>query len=131
MASKLFRKTLAARPAETKLFIQKYLDFVLRLEAVRTSKSITHQQLADLLQISVQDWLSGDYALTLKTIVKLETFLQAELITIPSARASMEDQTQVLKIVHRSRPPLAPPVEGDWFVTVRASSTPPDRAIAL
>jgi transcriptional regulator with XRE-family HTH domain len=131
MPSKFFRKTLAARAPETKVFVQKYLDFVLRLEAVRSQKNVTQQQLADVLKISLQDWLSGNYSLTLNSIIKLETFLEAELITIPATGVPVEEQTKVLKIVHRSCPYQVPPTEAEWLVAVSTTPTVFNFAIAL
>ncbi|MEO0043969.1 MAG: hypothetical protein RL329_3417 [Bacteroidota bacterium] len=131
MPSKLFRKTLAARPPETKVFVQKYLNFVLQLETVRTTKGVTQQQLADVLQISLQDWLSGNYSLTFKNIAKLETFLQAELITIPHAGVPVENQTNILKIVHRCHPYHVPPTQAESLVAVSTIPITFDLAIAM
>lgn len=131
MPSKLFKKSLAARSPESIAFIRKYLDFLERLETARVAKGITTQQLADALQISIETWLSGDYPLTLKNIVKLETVLKTELITIPTATVEIMSFPNKLKIAYRNPPLREVPIDTEWSVRIQPSQDASDLAIAL
>jgi antitoxin component HigA of HigAB toxin-antitoxin module len=84
MASKFLKEALADRPAETKIFIKKYLDFVDRVHQLMEAKGMTQKELADALgqkPSAISRMLGSDaHNLTLKSIAKLEAYFGQEIM---------------------------------------------------
>jgi transcriptional regulator with XRE-family HTH domain len=86
MRSKIAKRIIDETPTETKIFVRKYGDLVVRVHQILTEKGITQKDLAARLGKSpseISKWLSGNHNLTLRSIAKLEAELGKDLIYIP------------------------------------------------
>ena len=86
MRSKIAKRIIDETPAETKIFVKKYGDLVVRAHQILLEKGITQKELAARLDKSpseISKWLSGNHNLTLRSIAKLEAELGTDLIYIP------------------------------------------------
>jgi antitoxin component HigA of HigAB toxin-antitoxin module len=90
MASKFLKEALADRPLETKIFVQKYLDFVERVHQLMEEKGISQRELAEALgqqPSAISRLLSSDsHNLTLKSIAKLEAFFGQEIMVMKTPK---------------------------------------------
>jgi len=78
----------ASIPEESKQFIRKNGQLCDRIEELMLENDISQKELADKLGKSpaeINKWLNGLHNLTFKTIIKLETALEAELIRVSSS----------------------------------------------
>ena len=86
MRSKAVHRILDRTPLETKIFVRKYAELVLRINQVLEAKGINRKELAEKLgkrPSEISKWLNGDHNLTLKTIARLEAELGVELWYVP------------------------------------------------
>lgn len=86
MRSKIIKKILDETPDETKIFVAKYADLVVRINAILKEKRYSQKVLAEHLgkqPSEIHKWLSGDHNFTLKSICKLEAELKEPLLVIP------------------------------------------------
>lgn len=73
---------------ETHRYVQKNLAVVAEVSRLMKEKGWTQKELAKKMgktESEVSKWLSGLHNLTLKSIVKLETILEADLLKVPEA----------------------------------------------
>lgn len=87
MKSKLFRQILEETPLETKIFVDKYTDLILRINQILKNKGISQKELAESMDkkpSEISRWLSGNQNITLRSIAKLEAELGESLIEIPT-----------------------------------------------
>lgn len=73
-------------PEETRIFVKKYGDIVVRVYQILREKGLTQKELADQMgksQSEISKWLSGDHNFTLRSLAKLEAELNAEIIYVP------------------------------------------------
>jgi transcriptional regulator with XRE-family HTH domain len=85
MRSKVAQKILDRTAPETHLFIQKQAAIVLRIHTLLEEKGLTQRALAERMGKSpseISKWLNREHNFTLKSLVKLEVELGAELISI-------------------------------------------------
>ena len=86
MRSKIADRIMAKTPEETKRFVSKYGDIVVRVHQLLKEKGISQKELAAQMgktPSEISKWLSGDHNFTLLSITKLEIELGAELIYVP------------------------------------------------
>ena len=86
MRSKLFQQILDETPLETKIFVDKYSDLILRINQILRNKGISQKELAENMDkkpSEISRWLSGNQNITLRSIAKLEAELGETLIEIP------------------------------------------------
>ncbi len=82
---------------ETRRYVQKNLAVAAEIGRLMKEKGWTQKELAKKMgktESEVSKWLSGLHNLTLKSITKLETVLEADLLKVPEAPA------QTAKSVH-------------------------------
>lgn len=87
MKSKLFRQILEETPLETKIFVDKYSDLILRINQILKNKGLSQKELAESMDkkpSEISRWLSGNQNITLRSIAKLEAELGETLIEIPT-----------------------------------------------
>jgi len=73
---------------ETRRYVQKNLAVVAEVSRLLKQKGWTQKDLAKKLgktESEVSKWLSGLHNLTLKSIAKIETVLEADLLKVPEA----------------------------------------------
>lgn len=95
MRSKLFQQILDETPLETKIFVEKYGDLVVRINELLIEKSLTQKDFAEKMEqkpSAVSRWLSGTGNLTLRTIAKMEAELGVDLIQIPQTVATVQEK---------------------------------------
>ena len=93
MKSKLFQQILEETPLETKIFVDKYSDLVLRINQILKEKGISQKELAESMDkkpSEISRWLSGNQNITLRSIAKLEAELGETLIEIPTKMLSSQ-----------------------------------------
>jgi len=77
---------MATTPEETKRFVRKYGDIVVRVFQVLKEKGITQKMLADSMGKSpseISKWLGGGHNFTLRSIARLEAELGEDIIYVP------------------------------------------------
>ncbi len=92
MRNKQARKILAETPAETKKFISKYADILVRIQELMKEKGIKQVNIADKLNkqpSEISKWLNG-HNLTLKSVAKLEVVLDADILIVPKTRKGIK-----------------------------------------
>lgn len=103
MKSKIFKKILDETPLETKIFVEKYSDLIIRINQILRDKGISQKELAegmDKKPAEISRWLSGNQNITLKSIAKLEAVLGEPIIEIPVKRfsACFKDEWEKLEV---------------------------------
>ncbi|MBC7775039.1 MAG: helix-turn-helix transcriptional regulator [Phycisphaerae bacterium] len=91
MKNSIIERIRARTQPETRIYIQKNLDIAFRVNELLQQKGWTQKDLAKALDKSeseVSRWLSGLHNLTLKSIVKLEAVLGAEIMAVASTTTS-------------------------------------------
>jgi transcriptional regulator with XRE-family HTH domain len=86
MRSKIAQRIMAETPEETKIFVKKYGDIVVRVYQILKEKGITQKELAMQMgktPSEISKWLSGEHNFTLRSLAKLEAELGKEIIYIP------------------------------------------------
>lgn len=86
MRSKIAKRILDKTPEETRIFVRKYGDIVMRVHQLLKERGITQKQLAASMEKSpseISKWLSGEHNFTLRSIARLEAELGVDLIYIP------------------------------------------------
>jgi transcriptional regulator with XRE-family HTH domain len=100
MKSNIAERIMATTPEETKRFVRKYGDIVVRVHQILKEKGITQKMLADKMgktPSEISKWLSGEHNFTLRSITKLETELGEDLIYIPKKDSFHVQIGRVLK----------------------------------
>lgn len=90
MRNKLFQKILDETPEETKIFVEKYGDLVVRISELLKEKSLSQKDFAEKIgqkPSAVSRWLSGSHNITLRSIAKMEAELGEDLIQIPQTHS--------------------------------------------
>ncbi|AZI31925.1 helix-turn-helix domain-containing protein [Kaistella carnis] len=93
MKSKLYKQILEETPLETKIFVDKYSDLILRINQILRDKGISQKELAENMDkkpSEISRWLSGNQNITLRSIAKLEAELGETLIEIPTKMLSSQ-----------------------------------------
>lgn len=86
MRSKVAQRMLAKTPEETKIFVAKYADIVVRINQLLREKGYTQKTLAQNLgkkPSEINKWLGGEHNFTLRSLAKLEAKLWETLIDVP------------------------------------------------
>jgi ribosome-binding protein aMBF1 (putative translation factor) len=95
MRNSLARQILEETPAETRQFVKRYGELVVRIYELLEEKGWTQKDLAAKLDKSpseISKWLSGEHNLTLRTLTRLEVELGEDLIQIPG-KSGYSDQS--------------------------------------
>ena len=88
MRNKLLQQLLDETPKETKIFVEKYADLIVRINDLMKQQGLSQKDLAEKMDqkpSAISRWLSGQYNITLRSIAKLEAELGETLIEIPKA----------------------------------------------
>jgi len=83
----IFTRIRSRTTPETQRYVQKNLTFVAEVARLMQEKGWTQKELAQKLgktESEVSKWLSGTHNLTLKSIAKIETALEATLLEVPT-----------------------------------------------
>ena len=86
MRSKIAERIMSKTPEETKIFVRKYGDIVVRVYQILKEKGITQKELSERMgktPSEISKWLSGEHNFTLRSIAKLEAELGTEIIHVP------------------------------------------------
>lgn len=97
MRSKVFQKIIDETPLETKIYVAKYSDLILRINQILKEKGISQKELAEGMEkkpAEISRWLSGNQNITLRSIAKLEAELGETLIEIPLKSYTTEFKEQ-------------------------------------
>ena len=81
--STLFRECVAQVPPETQLFVDLSFNVADRIDAALKERGMTQKQLAQAMgktENEVSRWVGGTHNFTLKTIAKISSFLQVDLL---------------------------------------------------
>ncbi len=80
---------LAKTPEETKIFVAKYADIVVRVNELIRDKGHTQKSLAEKLgkkPSEISKWLNGEHNFTLRSLAKLEAELGEPIINVPQRK---------------------------------------------
>jgi transcriptional regulator with XRE-family HTH domain len=86
MRSAITKQILDETPTETRVFVKKYADILVRINQLLKEKGWSQQNLAEALgkkPSEVSKWLSGNHNLTLRSIAKLEAELGSDILYVP------------------------------------------------
>lgn len=100
MRNERLKKILAETPAETKIFVSKYADILVRIHELMKEKGLKQKDIADKLQkqpSEISKWLNG-HNLTLKTISKLEVVLEGDILIVPKTRKGIKLSVSKVKV---------------------------------
>ena len=78
---------MAKVPEETKIFVNKYADIVVRVNQILREKGITQKELAERIgkkPSEINRWLKQEQNLTLRSIAKLEAELGETILYVPT-----------------------------------------------
>ena len=92
MRNERARRILAETPAETKIFVSKYADILVRIHELMNERGLKQKNIADKLNkqpSEISKWLNG-HNLTLKTIAKLEVVLEDDILIVPKTRKGIK-----------------------------------------
>jgi len=90
MRNKLLQELLDETPKETRIFVEKYADLIVRIHDVMKRQGLSQKDLAEKMNqkpSAISRWLSGQYNITLRSIAKLEAELGESLIEIPKTQS--------------------------------------------
>lgn len=110
MRSKIAQQILNETPEETKIFVKKYGDIVVRIYQVLKEKGITQKQLAEQMgksQSEISKWLKGEHNFTLRSLCKLEAELGVELIYTPKRDSFHVQRSGTLKSTASKAEPVS------------------------
>ncbi len=82
-------------------FIDKNLQITQQIYAYLEARSWSQKDLAKALgksEAEISKWLSGTHNLTLKSLTKLETILEQDIITTPQMARHMYEQVRFVKV---------------------------------
>ncbi|MEM8525089.1 MAG: helix-turn-helix transcriptional regulator [Bacteroidota bacterium] len=97
MASKYWNKISQTISPVSRAFAKKSLDIIDQVHYLLDERNMTQKDLAKRLEKSeseISKWLSGGHNITLKTIIKLELALGAEILQTPLHFNDEEEMTQ-------------------------------------
>lgn len=75
-------------PQDVRIFVRRYTDIVIRINAILQRKGLSQKALAERMNkkpSEINKWLKGNHNLTLKTIAKLEAELGEPIIDVRKA----------------------------------------------
>ena len=80
---------MAKIPKETKIFVDKYADIIVRVSQILKEKKLTQKDLAERMgkkPSEINRWLKQEQNLTLRSIAKLEAELGETILYVPTRR---------------------------------------------
>ena len=87
MRNKLLQKILDETPEHTKIFVRKYADLVLRVNEIIQSKDLsTFKEDSEVFK-----WVNGDYDIDLRSIAKLESELEEDILIVTKSQNETQD----------------------------------------
>ncbi|MCD4795037.1 MAG: helix-turn-helix transcriptional regulator [Bacteroidales bacterium] len=92
MRNERARKILAETPAETKKFVSKYADILVRIHELMKERGLKQKDIAEKLEkqpSEISKWLNG-HNLTLKSIAKLEVVLDTDILIVSKTRKGIK-----------------------------------------
>lgn len=109
MRNEVARKIVSEAAPEQRRFIRKYAEIVTRVHQLLQDRNESPSSLAGRMGKSpseISKWLSGEHNLTLRSLMKLEEELQADIINIPKKSEYITDQGVTVNFtVMRNDPP--------------------------
>jgi len=88
MRNKILQEVLNEIPKETKIFVRLYTDIVTRINQLLELKGLSQKDLAEKLEkrpSEINKWLKGEHNLTLRSIAKMQSALESDIINVPLA----------------------------------------------
>jgi transcriptional regulator with XRE-family HTH domain len=80
---------MAKIPGETKIFVDKYADIIVRVNQILKENGLTQKDLAERMgkkPSEINRWLKQEQNLTLRSIAKLEAELGETILYVPTRR---------------------------------------------
>lgn len=90
MRSQVAKRMMANIPEETKIFVDKYADIIVRVNQILREKGLTQKDLAERMgkkPSEINRWLRQEHNLTLRSIAKLEAELGEAILYVPARRS--------------------------------------------
>merc|ERR1711879_1144676 len=105
MRSKIAQRLESQVPEETKIFVAKYADIVVRINALIKEKGYTQKSLAARLgkkPSEISKWLNGEHNFTLRSLAKLEAELGETIIHVSQHRTFVSLKTKPITMTVHS-----------------------------
>ena len=86
-----FDRIAARTPTQTRRSVTKMLDVADRIHTLLKQKQMSQKDLATALHKSeseISKWLSGTHNMELKTIIRIEEALDADILVVPTSTAA-------------------------------------------
>lgn len=117
--SKLLKDLLKQVPAEVSRYVELSDDVARHIESALQARSMTQKELAKRLgkkESEISKWLTGRHNFTIKSIAKIETALECDLVF---TRSRAEEE------LHRVQTQLAASVDNIFSAPIVIVSNPP------
>ncbi len=85
MRSKVADRMMAKMPEETKIFVDKYADIVVRVNQLLEERGFPQKDF-EKTPSEISKWLKGEHDFTLRSIVKLEAELGERILYVTEKR---------------------------------------------
>ncbi|MEP4532682.1 MAG: helix-turn-helix transcriptional regulator [Cyclobacteriaceae bacterium] len=106
MRSKIAKRILDNTPKETRHFVRKQADIVVRISELMKAKGYTQKQLAEEMgkkPSEINRMLSGEHNFTFKSLCHIEAVLGEAVFEVPKKKVFREAQGKKFEVsVHRS-----------------------------
>lgn len=92
MRNERLKRILAETPADTKKFVSKYADILVRIHELMNERGLKQKNIAEQLNkqpSEISKWLNG-HNLTMKSIAKLEVVFDADILIVPKTRKGIK-----------------------------------------
>lgn len=100
MRNERLKRILAETPADTKKFVSKYADILVRIHELMNERGLKQKNIAEQLNkqpSEISKWLNG-HNLTMKSIAKLEVVFDADILIVPKSSKGIKMSASRVKV---------------------------------
>lgn len=121
---------MSSTPDETKRFVKKYGDIVVRVHQILKERNLSQKDLAEMMNKTpseISKWLSGDHNFTLRSLTKLEAELGVDIIYVPQRDSFHVQISSTIKATAAKAEPVSTKMT---FLDARATTPPSEGSVA-
>jgi len=104
---KNFQEYISDVPREYDLFVSKSIEISDKIQKILKKNQLTQKQLSVKLEkkeSEISKWVAGSHNFTLKTITKIESILNEELIKIAPSKDNKIEKSNIRLLPHTKSP---------------------------
>lgn len=93
MRANFLQEVIDETPKDVEIFMRWYADLTVRITRALKEKGISQKELAESLgkkPSEISKWLTGEHNFTLRSLAKLQSELEVDLIQIPFAHSQIK-----------------------------------------